>query len=72
MNEEVTGHNYFTNPVIGTKYLSKEEVLSLRKKALISFYLRPVYIIKTLSTIKSFKSLLNYIKYGLRLLKNIS
>jgi len=72
LNEEVTGHNYFTNPVIGTKYLSKEEVLSLRKKALISFYLRPVYIIKTSSTIKSFKSLLNYIKYGLRLLKNIS
>ena len=70
LNDEITGHNYFTNPVIGTKYLSREKVLKLRRKALISFYLRPSYVIKTLINTRSFKKFLIYTKYGLRLLKN--
>lgn len=68
---DITGHNYFTNPVIGTKYLTREEVIRLRKKALISFYLRPTYMIRMLAGLKSYKELVNYITYGLRLLSSL-
>ncbi len=70
LKEDIEGHNYFSNPIGGTKYLSKEEVINLRKKALLRFYLRPNYIFKTLLS-KNPKSLKNYIKYGFRLIKNI-
>ncbi|MBC7194231.1 MAG: radical SAM protein [Caldisericia bacterium] len=70
LKESIEGHNYFSNPIGGTKYLSKEEVIELRKKALLRFYLRPNYVFKTLLTQNS-KSLKNYIKYGFRLIKNI-
>jgi hypothetical protein len=69
LKEEVEGHNYFSNPVGGTKYLTKEEVINLRKKALLRFYLRPNYILKTIFS-QNPKSLKNYIKYGLKLIKN--
>lgn len=67
--ENPEGHNYFSNPIGGTKYLSKIDLLKLRKKALLSFYLRPNYILKTIATQNS-KSLKNYLKYGFKLIKN--
>ncbi|MGB9750150.1 MAG: B12-binding domain-containing radical SAM protein [Caldisericia bacterium] len=63
------GHNYFSNPVGGTKYLTREEIINLRKKALLSFYLRPNFILKTLLT-QNPKTIKNYIKYGFKLIKN--
>jgi len=67
--ENPEGHNYFSNPIGGTKYLTKESVINLRKKALLSFYLRPTYIFKTLIA-QNPKTLKNYLKYGFKLIKN--
>ncbi len=53
-------------PVMGTKYLSAEELLKMRKKAIIKFYLRPKYLVRTLFKSKSLKEIINYVKYGFR------
>lgn len=64
------GKNYFTNPS-GTKYLSKEELMQYRKKALMSIYLSPDYIVKRLIKVNSFVELKNNLSYGARLIKNL-
>ncbi len=58
-------------PAIATKYLSKEELMPLRREALRAFYLRPGYILKTLARTRSPKMLKNYIIYGLRQLYDL-
>jgi len=67
--EDLEGHNYFSNPLGGTKYLTREDIINLRKKALLSFYLRPNFILRTLLT-QNPKTIKNYIKYGFKLIKN--
>lgn len=67
--EDPEGHNYFSNPVGGTKCLKRETVITLRKKALLSFYLRPNYIFRTLTS-QNPKSIKNYLKYGFKLVIN--
>ena len=67
---ELLGHSYFSNPVTGTKYISAKKLKEIRKRALRKYYLRPKYIIKKILSIKSPAQLKNYLKYGLRLLKN--
>jgi len=69
INEDIEGHNYFSNPIGGTKYVSRERLLYLRKKALLKFYLRPNYIFKTLIR-QNPRTLKNYISYGFKLIKN--
>ncbi|MCX8095622.1 MAG: B12-binding domain-containing radical SAM protein [Caldisericia bacterium] len=69
IKEEIEGHNYFSNPIGGTKYISREKILTLRKKALIKFYLRPNYIFTTLIK-QNPRTLKNYINYGFKLIKN--
>ncbi len=71
LSETVTGYNYFTNPAIGTRYVSRDELITMRKKALRSIYLNPRYITNTLINMKSPKELKNYTRYGIRLLKNL-
>lgn len=57
-------YKYFTD--IDSKYVS-----DLRKKITLKYYTRPTYIIKKcLNALKTPKILVNYIKYGLRLVKN--
>ena len=68
--DEVYSHDYFSNPVLGTKYISKEKLKLIRKKALKRYYLRPSYIIKKLSELSSLTELFNYIKYGFKILKD--
>ena len=70
IDKEIVGYNYFTNPAVGTKYLSRDELIHLRRKALLSFYLRPNYILKTFLSISSEKKFANYLRYGLKLIKN--
>lgn len=70
IKESIEGHNYFSNPIIGTKYLTRKEVIKLRKRALLSFYLRPNYIFKTLLNINR-KNINNYFRYGIRLIKGV-
>ena len=42
-------------PTAKTLYLSSDELIKLRKKALFKVYFRPVFIVKALSLVKSFK-----------------
>jgi radical SAM superfamily enzyme YgiQ (UPF0313 family) len=65
-----TGRNYYEDP-FDLKYLSKEDILNYRKKALIAFYGSPTYIVKRLSEIKNIGVLRNYFFYGLRLIYNL-
>lgn len=60
----------YSKPIVHTIDLSTDDLIKLRRKALMSFYLRPGYILQTLPNIRSFKILKNYMRYGLRLLKN--
>jgi len=64
---KIHGYDY-SKPLIKTRYLSTEELVSMRKWALLSFYLRPCYIIKTFASIRSPIILINYIRAGLQLL----
>lgn len=66
----VVGKNYFTNPS-GTKYLSKEAVLVYRRRALMSIYVSPWYVIKRLKNTKSLTELKNNIRYGMKLILNL-
>lgn len=71
MEESAVGHNYFSNPAIGTLYVTREELIEMRKKALRSLYLSPRYIANTLIHIRSFEEVKNYTRYGVRLVKNL-
>lgn len=71
LTETAVGHNYFSNPAIGTLHVSKDELITLRKKALKSLYLSPRYIATTLIHIRSLEEIKNYARYGFRLLRNL-
>jgi len=55
--------------MVWEKDLTKDELVSLLKKAYRSFYFRPSYLFKKLSQIKSWRELKTKIKTGLNLLK---
>src|SRR3989338_542698 len=57
--------------IIGTKYLSSAEVLKLKNKAVRDFYLRPRYIIRRLSRLKSREDIMREVRGGLGVLKDI-
>jgi len=61
----------YSQAIMGTLSLPKDKLLKLRKKALMKFYLRPGYIIRMLSGVKSPKVLYNYFRYGVMALKKI-
>lgn len=71
LTEKAVGHNYFSNPAIGTLHVTKDELIEMRKKALKSLYLNPRYIVNTLVHIRSFQEVKNYTRYGVRLFKNL-
>lgn len=54
---------------MSTKFLSKKEVLEYRKKAHISFYLRPSFIFKKIMKIKSLHHLKSEIEHGFQLIR---
>ncbi|HTY45504.1 MAG TPA: radical SAM protein [Patescibacteria group bacterium] len=62
----------YADTVIDTFFLPKQRVEQLRKEALKKFYLRPRYIFNALRDAGSPKRMVNYIKYGLKLLRVIS
>lgn len=57
-------------PMVWEENLKKEELKKLLKKAYLSFYFRPGFVLKTLKNIKSFKELLRKAIAGLRILEN--
>lgn len=72
MPEKIEDKDFYKSPYyypcIGTEYLSKEEIKNLHKFAVKKFYLRPRYIMKKLTEIKTFTQLLNYFKAGFSVL----
>lgn len=58
---------YF-QPVVNTHFLSKERVFELHKKAIKRFYLRPMFILRSILNIRSFAEVKNYFQAGLSIL----
>lgn len=72
IDENVLGKDYFNAPTIGTKYLSINEIQKFRNKTILEYHLRFSYIFRKLfSAMSKPKVILNYFKYGIRMLKNI-
>jgi radical SAM superfamily enzyme YgiQ (UPF0313 family) len=62
----------YARPIVRTQSLSTDELIALRRKALLGYYLRPTYVLNTMKDIRSPRVFLNYAKSGLRLLRNHS
>lgn len=71
LTDEVLGHNCFSDPVIGSMFLSREELLQYRKAGLRQLYLSPKFVARTLSRIRSLRELRNYWSYGRRLARSL-
>ena len=70
-SKNVYGRNHFNFEYKYTTDIDSKYVSDLRKKITLKYYTRLSYIIKKcLNAITSPKTLANYIKYGLRLVKN--
>ena len=67
---EICGHD-ISKAMLKTRYVSTDELMRLRKKAIIMFYFRPKYIFRTLLGIRSPRVFFNYLKKGFQLLSNI-
>lgn len=68
LRDNMSFEGAYYQPVINTLCLSKERVFELHKQAIKRFYLRPRYIIKAISNIRSFAEIKNYAKAGLGIL----
>lgn len=55
-------------PAVNTHYLTKDRVFELHKSAIRRFYLRPMYILRMLSRIRSFEEIKNYFRAGMNVL----
>ena len=62
--------NAYYKPILKTYSLSKERVMKLHKIAVKEYYLRPMYILKMLSKIRSFHEIKSYFLAGLQILLN--
>ena len=70
--ESPLGSDFFHSAMSGTKYLTQDEVEKLRRNILLSFYLRPKYVLRKLgASIRTPRVFGNYIKYGFKMLGNI-
>ena len=71
LHEEVENFdNAYYKPVLNTYSLSKERVMELHKEAVKAFYLRPLYILKMLTKIRSLYEIKSYFLAGLQVLLN--
>ena len=71
IEESVIGHDTYINPVMKTHFLSTQELLELKKRALKEICLTPHYIFKTLKNIKTTKEFLRYAEFGIKMIKNV-
>ena len=60
--------NAYYYPAVNTHTLSKDRVFELHKSAIKRFYLRPLYILKMLTRIRSFAEVKSYFTAGFNLL----
>lgn len=71
LHEDIENYtNAYYEPVLKTYSLSKERVMELHKKAVKSYYLRPLYILKMLTKIRSLYEIKSYFFAGLNILLN--
>ena len=64
------GNDYYAPNTIGTSSVPLDEVIKIKKNMQLRFYLRPIYILKTLKKcITSFTVFKNYMQHALKLLK---
>ena len=64
------GNDYYAPNTIGTSTVSLEVVTKMKKQMQLKFYLRPIYILKTLKKcITSFTQFKNYAQHAIKLLK---
>ncbi len=71
LHEDLAGHNYFSNPAVGTMFLSREELLEYRRAGIRRLYMNPRYVARTLRSIHSPREFKNYAAYSLRLVRNL-
>lgn len=70
--DNVLGSDFFHSSMTGTKYLTMDEVMKLRRNILLGFYLRPKYIFRKMGECITHPSVfLNYCKYGIKLVVNL-
>lgn len=67
-DKETSFENAYYYPAVNTHHLSRERVFELHKSAIKRFYLRPLYILKMLSRIRSFAEIKNYFIAGMNVL----
>lgn len=67
-DKETSFESAYFYPAVNTHYLTKERVFELHKSAIKRFYLRPLYILKMLSRIRSFAEIRNYFVAGVNVL----
>lgn len=71
LKSNVLGKDSFKEIAQSTQYISIKQLKTFRKKIILLYHLRFSFIIKQLKRKNlSFKTLLNYINYGIRLFKN--
>lgn len=58
----------YYEPVINTHFLSRERVFELHKQAVRRFYLRPMFILRSILNIRSFSEIRNYFLAGMSVL----
>lgn len=70
--KSTVGSDYFNSSTTGTATVPMQELMEIRKRTLLRYYLRPSYILKKIGySITKPVVLKNYVKYGIRLIKNL-
>lgn len=67
-DKETSFENAYYYPAVNTHNLTRERVFELHKSAIKRFYLRPKYILRMLSRIRTFEEFKNYFKAGMNVL----
>lgn len=72
LEKSVLGSDFFHSSTKGTMHLSIDEVMELRKKILLGFYLRPKYILRKMGECITHPGVfVQYVKYGIKLVVNL-
>ena len=72
LEKSVLGSDFFHSSTKGTMHLTIDEVMKLRRNILLSFYLRPKYILRKMGECVTHPSVfVQYVKYGLKLVINL-
>ncbi len=70
--ESVLGSDFFHSSMSGTMHLTLDELMKLRRNILLSFYLRPRYILKKMGECVTHPGVfINYCRYGIKLVVNL-